>query len=48
MGKLLWEPSEEKVKEANMTEFIQRVRQKYDSNIQTYRRSLAMVRDKNP
>jgi acetoacetyl-CoA synthetase len=36
MGKLLWEPSEAKVKEANMTAFIERVRQTYDSSIQTY------------
>jgi acetoacetyl-CoA synthetase len=36
MRKLLWEPSEEKVKNANMTAFIQSVRQKYDPNVQTF------------
>ncbi len=36
MGKLLWEPSKAKVLEANMTAFIQRVREKYNNDIQTY------------
>ena len=36
MGKLLWEPSEARVRDANMTQFIKRVREKYDPNIKTY------------
>ncbi len=36
MGKLLWEPSEERIKKANMTHFIDFVNKKYDLEISSY------------
>jgi len=36
MGKLLWEPSEERKKQANMTRFISFVNEKYALNIESY------------
>ncbi|MFX1533124.1 MAG: acetoacetate--CoA ligase [Promethearchaeota archaeon] len=36
MGKLLWEPSEERIKQANITRFINYVNKKYDLKINSY------------
>ena len=36
MGKLLWKPSEERIKEANITRFIEFVNKKHDFNIESY------------
>ena len=37
MGKLLWEPSEERVQNANLTAFIHGINQEYDQNIKNYK-----------
>jgi acetoacetyl-CoA synthetase len=36
MGKLLWKPSEERIKQANITRFIEFVNKKYGENINSY------------
>ncbi|UCH69647.1 MAG: hypothetical protein JSV29_05150 [Candidatus Bathyarchaeota archaeon] len=36
MGKLLWQPSEERIRQANMTKFIDRVNKKYGLEIDSY------------
>jgi len=36
MGKLLWQPSEERIKQANMTKFINLVNKKYSFEINSY------------
>jgi acetoacetyl-CoA synthetase len=36
MGKLLWKPSKERIKQANMTRFIDFVNRKYDLKIESY------------
>jgi acetoacetyl-CoA synthetase len=36
MGKLLWEPSQERIKQANMTRFIDFINKKYDLKIESY------------
>jgi len=36
MGKLLWEPSEEQIKNANMTKFINYVNDRYEQNFDSY------------
>ncbi|MFQ5999620.1 MAG: acetyl-coenzyme A synthetase N-terminal domain-containing protein, partial [Candidatus Bathyarchaeia archaeon] len=36
MGKLLWQPSEERIKQANMTRFIDFVNKKYGLEINSY------------
>jgi acetoacetyl-CoA synthetase len=36
MSKLLWEPSEEQVKNANMSKFIDFVNKKYEKNFESY------------
>lgn len=36
MGKLLWEPSEEQIKNANMTKFINYVNDRYEQNFYSY------------
>ena len=36
MGKLLWKPSEERIKEANITRFIEFVNKKHGFNIESY------------
>ena len=36
MGKLLWKPSEERIKKANMTRFINFVSKKYGLKINSY------------
>ncbi|MEM3566329.1 MAG: acetoacetate--CoA ligase [Candidatus Bathyarchaeia archaeon] len=38
MGKLLWQPSDERLKQANMTRFIEFVNEKYGLNIDPYTR----------
>ncbi len=38
MGKLLWKPSEQRVKEANITRFIEYVNEKYNTEINDYHR----------